>query len=268
MIIANKDFKDHTYIMGILNVTPDSFSDGGKFYDPDSALKRTEEMIRQGADVIDIGGESTRPGYTHISTDEEIQRVCPVIEKIKENFDLPVSIDTYHHDTAQAAIKSGADMINDIWGLRYDSGEMAATAAKYGVPVCLTHNKREPVYTDFLKDVPTDLSESIDIAVKAGISRDKLMIDPGIGFAKSYEQNLILTGNLQVLDKLQIPVVLGTSRKSMIGLALDLPSDQRIEGTIVTTVIAVQRGCLFVRVHDILQNKRAITMTEKLMGKA
>lgn len=225
-------------------------------------------MIRQGADVIDIGGESTRPGYTHISTNEEIQRVCPVIEKIKENFDLPVSIDTYHHDTAQAAIKSGADMINDIWGLRYDSGEMAATAAKYGVPVCLTHNKREPVYTDFLKDVPTDLSESIDIAVKAGISRDKLMIDPGIGFAKSYEQNLILTGNLQVLDKLQIPVVLGTSRKSMIGLALDLPSDQRIEGTIVTTVIAVQRGCLFVRVHDILQNKRAITMTEKLMGKA
>ena len=268
MIIANKDFKDHTYIMGILNVTPDSFSDGGKFSDPDSALKRTEEMIRQGADVIDIGGESTRPGYTHISTDEEIQRVCPVIEKIKENFDLPVSIDTYHHDTAQAAIKSGADMINDIWGLRYDSGEMAATAAKYGVPVCLTHNKREPVYTDFLKDVPTDLSESIDIAVKAGISRDKLMVDPGIGFAKSYEQNLILTGNLQVLDKLQIPVVLGTSRKSMIGLALDLPSDQRIEGTIVTTVIAVQRGCLFVRVHDILQNKRAITMTEKLMGKA
>lgn len=268
MIIANKDFKDHTYIMGILNVTPDSFSDGGNFSDLDSALKRTEEMIRQGADVIDIGGESTRPGYTHISTDEEIQRVCPVIEKIKENFDLPVSIDTYHHDTAQAAIKSGADMINDIWGLRYDSGEMAATAAKYGVPVCLTHNKREPVYTDFLKDVPADLSESIDIAVKAGISRDKLMIDPGIGFAKSYEQNLILTGNLQVLDKLQIPVVLGTSRKSMIGLALDLPSDQRIEGTIVTTVIAVQRGCLFVRVHDILQNKRAITMTEKLMGKA
>lgn len=254
--------------MGILNVTPDSFSDGGKFSDLDSALKRTEEMIRQGADVIDIGGESTRPGYTHISTDEEIQRVCPVIEKIKENFDLPVSIDTYHHDTAQAAIKSGADMINDIWGLRYDSGEMAATAAKYGVPVCLTHNKREPVYTDFLKDVPTELSESIDIAVKAGISRDKLMIDPGIGFAKSYEQNLILTDNLQVLDKLQIPVVLGTSRKSMIGLALDLPSDQRIEGTIVTTVIAVQRGCLFVRVHDILQNKRAITMTEKLMGKA
>ena len=268
MIIGNKDFKDHTYIMGILNVTPDSFSDGGKFSDLDSALKRTEEMIRQGADVIDIGGESTRPGYTHISTDEEIQRVCPVIEKIKENFDLPVSIDTYHHDTAQAAIKSGADMINDIWGLQYDSGEMAATAAKYGVPVCLTHNKREPVYTDFLKDVPTDLSESIDIAVKAGISRDKLMIDPGIGFAKSYEQNLILTGNLQVLDKLQIPVVLGTSRKSMIGLALDLPSDQRIEGTIVATVIAVQRGCLFVRVHDILQNKRAITMTEKLMGKA
>ena len=268
MIIANKDFKDHTYIMGILNVTPDSFSDGGKFSDLDSALKRTEEMIRQGADVIDIGGESTRPGYTHISTDEEIQRVCPVIEKIKENFDLPVSIDTYHHDTAQAAIKSGADMINDIWGLRYDSGEMAATATKYGVPVCLTHNKREPVYTDFLKDVTTDLSESINIAVKAGISRDKLMIDPGIGFAKSYEQNLILTGNLQVLDKLQIPVVLGTSRKSMIGLALDLPSDQRIEGTIVTTVIAVQRGCLFVRVHDILQNKRAITMTEKLMGKA
>ena len=267
MIIGNKDFKDHTYIMGILNVTPDSFSDGGRYSDLDSALKHAEEMIQQGADVIDIGGESTRPGYTHICTDEEIQRVCPVIEMIKQNFDVPISIDTYHHDTAEAAIKSGADMINDIWGLRYDSGEMAATAARYGVPVCLTHNRKEPVYTDFLSDVVKDLSKSTDIAIKAGISRDKLMIDPGIGFAKSYEQNLILTGNLQVLDKLQIPVVLGTSRKSMIGLALDLPSDQRIEGTIVTTVFAVQKGCLFVRVHDIKENKRAIIMTEKLMGK-
>ncbi|MBO5576267.1 MAG: dihydropteroate synthase [Ruminococcus sp.] len=267
MIIANREFKDHTYIMGILNVTPDSFSDGGRYSDIDNALKHTEQMIKDGADIIDIGGESTRPGYTHISPDEEMQRVCPVIERIKQNFDTPVSIDTYHHATALAAVKSGADLINDIWGLQYDNGEMAAVAAEYSVPVCIMHNRKEAVYSDFLNDVLADLSKSISIAIKAGISRDKLITDPGIGFAKSFEQNLMLTNNVEILHKLGLPILLGTSKKSMIGLALDLPADQRCEGTLVTTVFAVQKGCLFVRVHDVKENKRAVIMTEKLMGK-
>lgn len=267
MIIGNKTFKDHTYIMGILNVTPDSFSDGGNFNNIDQALRHTEEMIRDGADIIDVGGESTRPGYTLIPDDDEIERVCPVIEKIKENFDIPVSVDTYKHKVAEAAVKIGADLINDIWGFRYDNGEMAALAAKYSMPVCLMHNRKDTDYTDFLSDVTDDLAECIKIARNAGLSDDLIMIDPGIGFAKSLEQNLILTQNLEVLDKLGFPILLGTSRKSMIGLSLNLPVTERLEGTLVTTVLAAQKNCLFVRVHDVKENKRAVTMTEKLMGK-
>lgn len=267
MKIGNKTFKDHTYIMGILNVTPDSFSDGGNFNNIDQALRHTEEMIRDGADIIDVGGESTRRGYTLIPDDDEIERVCPVIEKIKENFDIPVSVDTYKHKVAEAAVKIGADLINDIWGFRYDNGEMAALAAKYSMPVCLMHNRKDTDYTDFLSDVTDDLAECIKIARNAGLSDDLIMIDPGIGFAKSLEQNLILTQNLEVLDKLGFPILLGTSRKSMIGLSLNLPVTERLEGTLVTTVLAVQKNCLFVRVHDVKENKRAVTMTEKLMGK-
>lgn len=267
MKIGNKTFKDHTYIMGILNVTPDSFSDGGNFNNIDQALRHTEEMIRDGADIIDVGGESTRLGYTLIPDDDEIERVCPVIEKIKENFDIPVSVDTYKHKVAEAAVKIGADLINDIWGFRYDNGEMAALAAKYSMPVCLMHNRKDTDYTDFLSDVTDDLAECIKIARNAGLSDDLIMIDPGIGFAKSLEQNLQLTQNLEVLDKLGFPILLGTSRKSMIGLSLNLPVTERLEGTLVTTVLAAQKNCLFVRVHDVKENKRAVTMTEKLMGK-
>lgn len=269
MKIGNKTFKDHTYIMGILNVTPDSFSDGGNFNNIDQALRHTEEMIRDGADIIDVGGESTRLGYTLIPDDDEIERVCPVIEKIKENFDIPVSVDTYKHKVAEAAVKIGADLINDIWGFRYDNGEMAALAAKYSMPVCLMHNRKDTDYTDFLSDVTDDLAECIKIARNAGLSDDLIMIDPGIGigFAKSLEQNLMLTQNLEVLDKLGFPILLGTSRKSMIGLSLNLPVTERLEGTLVTTVLAAQKNCLFVRVHDVKENKRAVTMTEKLMGK-
>lgn len=267
MKIGNKTFKDHTYIMGILNVTPDSFSDGGNFNNIDQALRHTEEMIRDGADIIDVGGESARPGYTLIPDDDEIERVCPVIEKIKENFDIPVSVDTYKHKVAEAAVKIGADLINDIWGFRYDNGEMAALAAKYSMPVCLMHNRKDTDYTDFLSDVTDDLAECIKIARNAGLSDDLIMIDPGIGFAKSLEQNLQLTQNLEVLDKLEFPILLGTSRKSMIGLSLNLPVTERLEGTLVTTVLAAQKNCLFVRVHDVKENKRAVTMTEKLMGK-
>jgi len=267
MKIGGKVFENHTYIMGILNVTPDSFSDGGKFSSVDSALRQTEKMISEGADLIDVGGESTRPGYVKITTEEEIERICPVIEKIKRNFDIPVSVDTYHHDTAEFALRAGADMINDIWGFRYDDGEMAALAAKHKVPVCLMHNRKGVEYKDFLSDVVKDLDESISVALNAGVSPDNIIIDPGIGFAKNLEQNLLLTNRLEVLDALGYPVLLATSRKSMIGLTLDLPVDQRVEGTIVTTVLAVQKNCLFVRVHDVKENKRAITMTEKLMGK-
>ncbi len=266
MIIGSKNFHSHTYIMGILNVTPDSFSDGGKYNSTDKAVKRAEQMITEGADLIDIGGESTRPGYVKITDDEEISRIAPVIEKIKSNFDIPVSVDTYKPHVAQAAIISGADMINDITGLRYDE-KMAEIVKKYNRSVCLMHNRTTNEYTDFMADVISDLAVSVDIADKHSISRDRIIIDPGIGFAKTFEQNLEITDKLDALNVFALPILYAASRKSMIGLALDLPSDQRIEGTLVTTVMAVQKNCLFVRVHDIKENKRAIIMTEKIIGK-
>lgn len=252
--------------MGILNVTPDSFSDGGKYNTSDLALKRAEEMIREGADIIDIGGESTRPGFTPVPASEEIERVCPVIEKIKHEFDITVSVDTFKGETAEAAAKAGADLINDIWGFKYDE-KTAETVKKYGLSACLMHNRTNTDYSDFINDVVTDLRESIRIADKYSIPHDRLMTDPGVGFAKSYEQNLEIINKLEALDALGLPVLLGTSRKSVIGLTLNLPSDERLEGTLATTVFAVIKNCLFVRVHDIKENKRTITMTEKLLGK-
>ena len=265
MIIGNKEFGNHTYVMGILNVTPDSFSDGGKFNNIDSALKHTEQLINDGADVIDVGGESTRPNYTKISDEEEIERVVPVIEKIKADFDVPVSIDTYKSKVAAAAVGAGADLVNDIWGLKYDKN-MAEVIAKSGAACCLMHNRERAEYNSFVEDVLDDLRETIAIAKKAGIADDKIILDPGVGFAKSYEQNLIITNNVDRLNELGYPVLLGTSRKSMIGLTLDLPSDQRVEGTVATSVIAVMKGCRFVRVHDVLENKRAILMTEAIIN--
>ena len=264
MIIGSREFKNHTYVMGILNVTPDSFSDGGRYNSIDRALKHTEKMIKDGADVIDVGGESTRPDYVQISSSEEIDRVIPVIERIKANFDIPVSIDTYKSDVAMAAVNAGADSVNDIWGLKYDN-KMADVISETGVSCCLMHNRNNTDYKDFINDVKNDLIESINIAKRAGISDNKIMIDPGVGFAKSYEQNLIITNKLECLNTLGYPVLLGTSRKSMIGLTLNLPKDKRLEGTLVTTVLAVMKKCLFVRVHDVLENKRAITMTEAIM---
>ena len=265
MIIGNKEFGNHTYVMGILNVTPDSFSDGGKFNNIDSALKHTEQLINDGADVIDVGGESTRPNYTKISDEEEIERVVPVIEKIKADFDVPVSIDTYKSKVAAAAVGAGADLVNDIWGLKYDKN-MAEVIAKSGAACCLMHNRERAEYNSFVEDVLDDLRETIAIAKKAGIADDKIILDPGVGFAKSYEQNLIITNNVDRLNELGYPVLLGTSRKSMIGLTLDLPSDQRVEGTVATSVIGVMKGYRFVRVHDVLENKRAILMTEAIIN--
>lgn len=268
MKIGNREFdiKNKTYIMGILNVTPDSFSDGGRFNELDAALFHAEEMIRDGADIIDIGGESTRPGYTVITEAEEIERVVPVIEKVTANFDIPVSIDTYKSAVAEAALKSGAHMVNDIWGLKKDP-EMAEVIARRGAACCLMHNREIADYSDFVADMVKDLAESVKIAEKAGISREKIMIDPGVGFAKSYEQNLMAISNVEALHQLGLPVLLATSRKSVIGLALDLPKDQRFEGTLATTVMGVMKGCSFVRVHDVKENKRAILMAEAILGR-
>lgn len=268
MFIGNKDFdlKNKAYIMGILNVTPDSFSDGGLWNSQDAAMKHVEQMIKEGADIIDVGGESTRPGYTLISDDEEISRVAPVIEAIKNNFDIPVSIDTYKGGVAEAAIKAGADMVNDIWGFKYDD-IIAGVTAKYDVACCLMHNKKEPHYNSFMDDVLADLNESVDIALKAGVKAEKIVLDPGVGFAKDLEQNLIITNHVDELLKLGYPVLLGTSRKSMIGKTLDLPSDQRVEGTVATTVIGAMKGCSIFRVHDVLANRRALDMTMAIRGK-
>ena len=268
MRIGNREFqtKDKTYIMGILNVTPDSFSDGGKWTDKDRALFHVEEMIKDGMDVLDIGGESTRPGYTMLSCEEEIQRVVPIIEAVKQRFDVPVSLDTYKAKVVEAGIIVGVDLINDIWGLKYDD-KMAEVIAKSGLPCCLMHNRKDTDYINFMQDVAADLSESLFLAEKAGIGEDKIILDPGVGFAKSYEQNLQIMNSMEELKVLGCPLLLGTSRKSVIGLTLDLPKEERLEGTLATTVLAVMKGCMFVRVHDVKENARVIKMTEAILGR-
>lgn len=268
MIIGNRvfDAEHRTYIMGILNVTPDSFSDGGKFNQMDAALYHAEEMIRDGADIVDVGGESTRPGHTVISDDEEISRVAPVIEAIKSRFDIPVSIDTYKGKVTEAALKAGADLVNDIWGFKFDH-KVAELTAQYGAACCLMHNRSEPTYQDYLNDVVADLKECVRIAKDVGISDDKIILDPGVGFGKTYQMNLEIINHVDVLHSLDFPILLGTSRKSVIGQTLNLPTDQRVEGTLATTVVGVLKGCAFVRVHDIKENKRVIQMTEAIMGR-
>ncbi len=266
MIIGNRDFKTqgHTYVMGILNVTPDSFSDGGKWNSADAARAHAEQMIAEGADLIDIGGESTRPGYTKISDEEEIARITPYIEMIKTEFGVPVSVDTYKSPVAKAALQAGADLVNDIWGLKYDR-EMAAVIAGANAACCLMHNRESADYQDFLPDMLNDLRETISLAKAAGIGDDRIILDPGVGFGKTYEQNLTAIRKLDALHTLGYPVLLGTSRKSVIGLTLDLPSDQRLEGTLATTVFGVLQGAMFVRVHDIKENVRIIKMTEAVL---
>ena len=266
MRIGNKEYKlgDRTYIMGILNVTPDSFSDGGRFNSLDKALFHAQEMIKEGVDIIDVGGESTRPGYTLLSDDEEISRIVPVIENLKKEFDVPISIDTYKSKVAEAAVQAGADLVNDIWGLKYDK-KIAGVIAKYNVACCLMHNRDNTEYSNFLDDFMEDMRECIRLAKAAGIADDKIILDPGVGFGKTYEMNLEIIDKLEIMQKLNYPILLGTSRKSVIGLTLNLPVDQREEGTLVTTVYGVQKGSAFVRVHDVKKNKRAIQMTKALM---
>lgn len=267
MKIGNKEFVigERTYIMGILNATPDSFSDGGKFNEVSMAVERVGQLIKDGADIIDVGGESTRPNFEVVNEEDEINRVVPVIKAIKEKYDIPISIDTYKAKTAEAAIKAGADMINDVWGFKKDKN-MASVAAKYNVPCILMHNRENKPYEDLMRDVIFDLAESINIALDAGVKRENIILDPGIGFAKTLEENLIVMNNLEKLKIFELPILLGTSRKSMIGLSLDLPVDQRVEGTVATSVIGAMKGCAFVRVHDVLENKRACKMTDIILS--
>lgn len=267
MLIGNKlfDTDNKTYIMGILNVTPDSFSDGGKYNNLDIALFHAEKMIREGADLIDIGGESTRPGHTTISQEEEIQRILPVITKLRENFDIPISVDTYKSKVAKAAIIAGASLINDIWGLKYDT-EMATVIAEHNVACCLMHNRNEAVYQNYMEDVIQDLKDSIQIGLDAGIHQHNIIVDPGVGFGKTYEQNLIILNKLDQLTGLGYPVLLGASKKSVVGLTLNLPVSERLEGTLVTTVFAVAHNSSFVRVHDVKENKRAIDMAMAILS--
>ena len=266
MRIGSREFdtEHQTYIMGILNVTPDSFSDGGKYSRIDAALTHAEEMIRDGADIIDVGGESTRPGHQQITDEEEIERVAPVIETLKARFNTPISVDTYKSAVAREALKAGADLVNDIWGLKYDP-QMAGLIAESGAACCLMHNRDNTDYGQFIPEFLDDMRACVRLADAAGISRDKIILDPGVGFGKTYEMNLEIISRLEMMHELGLPLLLGTSRKSVIGLTLDLPPAEREEGTLVTTVYGVQKGCAFVRVHDVEKNKRAVKMTRALM---
>lgn len=282
MLIGNREFDTagHCYVMGILNVTPDSFSDGGKWNNKDAALRHVEQMIGEGMDILDIGGESTRPGYTQISCEEEIERTAPIIEAVKNAFDIPVSLDTYKAEVALEGINAGADMINDIWGLNpnrtltslsADSvtstsvSPMAKVISEAKVACCLMHNRCNSNYVNLIDDILSDLGGTIGAAHLAGIADDKIIIDPGVGFAKSYENDLEVIGKLEKIKELGFPVLLGCSRKSVIGRTLDLTKDERLEGTLATTVMAVMKGASFVRVHDVLPNVRAIKMTEAII---
>ena len=265
MIIGNQEFLEegHTYVMGILNVTPDSFSDGGRYNYLDAALKHTEQMIKDGAAIIDVGGESTRPGHEKITDQEEIDRILPVIEKIKQEFSVPVSLDTYKAAVAKEGIQAGADLLNDIWGLQYDPA-MGKIVADSGVAYCLMHNRdkiTEEMDADlFIEQMKEDAKRALD----AGIKKERIILDPGVGFAKTQEQNLMTIANLDRLKALGYPVLLGTSRKSVIGYVLDVPTDKRLVGTLATSAVAVQTGCMFVRVHDVKENVELIQMLERI----
>lgn len=263
MKIGSREFdvKHHTYVVGILNVTPDSFSDGGKFATLDRAMEHAERMIAEGADMIDVGGESTRPGYQPVSAKEEIERVLPVIRKIKTTYDVPVSLDTWKPEVARAALAAGVDMINDISCMK--EREMAALVAESGCAYCLMHNRDGLEAGSKVKE---DLTAALETAWQAGVRTEQVMIDPGIGFAKTYEQNLAVLNGIEELHCFGLPILIGASRKSVIGHALDLPVEERLEGTLAITAYAVMKRCAFVRVHDVKENVRVIKMIESIVN--
>lgn len=254
-----------TQVMGILNVTPDSFSDGGRYVDPDTAVRHALKMMLDGADLIDIGGESTRPGYTPVSAEEELARVIPVIEAIhKAAPHIPISIDTNKAEVARQAILAGAHIINDIWGGKGDP-DMLKVAAELGCPIILMHNRHDMDYTDFVEDVVADLKESVRLALAAGVRPEHIILDPGIGFAKNGEHNLKLMTQLDRLNQIGYPVLLATSRKKFIRSVLDLPVDDLVEGTAATVAFGIAQGCQLVRVHDVKSIKRTVKMCDAMI---
>jgi dihydropteroate synthase len=260
------DYEKKTIIMGILNITPDSFSDGGNYYHIEQAVQRAKEMVENGADIIDIGGESTRPGHEPVSEEEELNRVIPVIRAVAQAVKVPISIDTYKAEVAKQAVQAGAHMINDVWGAKADPN-MASVAADLQVPIILMHNRKDRNYQDFLRDVFNDIYESISTVKKAGVKDEMIIVDPGIGFAKSHQENLLMMRNLDKLVSFGYPVLLGTSRKSMIGNVLHLPVTERMEGTGATVCYGIQKGCQLVRVHDVKEIARMANMLDALMAK-
>jgi dihydropteroate synthase len=253
-----------TRIMGVLNVTPDSFSDGGDFISVDKAVERAMQMAAEGADLIDVGGESTRPGAAPVSIKEELRRVIPVVHALSKAIELPISVDTYKAEVARQALEAGAHLINDVWALQGDP-EMAKVIVQYHCPVVLMHNRQLPEYQDFLADVIEDLKQNILSALTAGIDSAQIILDPGIGFAKDYAQNLLLMNHLDTLTELGYPVLLGTSRKSMIWKTLQLPPEDVVEGTAATVALGIAQGCQIIRVHDVRQMKRVALMTDAIV---
>lgn len=262
-----------TLVMGILNVTPDSFSDGGQFFSLESALERARQLIREGADILDIGGESSRPGAQPVPAEEELRRVIPVIRAIRAESNVPISVDTYKASVAEAALEAGANMVNDISALRFDP-QMVSVVARARVPVVLMHMQGEPrtmqqnpVYTDVVREIKEFLAERIAFAVACGVKKERILIDPGIGFGKTVAHNIEILRRLGELTELHCPIVIGTSRKSFIGWlggtgAEPLPVDKRLEGTIASNVIAVLNGAQVVRVHDVAPLKRALAIVD------
>ncbi len=255
-----------TLIMGILNITPDSFSDGGRFDQLEKALVQAHKMAEEGADIIDIGGESTRPGHEQVSVEEELKRILPVIKALKNDhtFKPPLSIDTYKAAVAEAALKAGVEMLNDVWGLKKDN-TLARVAARFNVPICLMHNRSSTDYEDLIPDIIAELEESIELALRSGIEDQQIIIDPGIGFGKDLQQNLDVMLHLRDFCSLGYPLLVGTSRKSMIGKTLDLPVEERLAGTAATVAYSISAGADIIRVHDILEMRRVAVMTDAMV---
>ncbi len=265
MIIGGRQFdtQNNAYVMGILNVTPDSFSDGGRYNSLDKALFRAEEMIQEGADILDIGAESTRPNHTKISVQEEIDRLAPILEGLRARFEIPLSLDSYKSDVIRAHLGL-IDCINDIWGLQYDS-MMASLIARSQLPCILMHNRPQHDYQNFWSDFLGDIQKTLHLARAAGIAEDNIILDAGVGFQKTTEENLLVMHRTAELCALGYPVLFAVSRKSVIGNALGLPVDERLIGGVASTALAVAGGASFVRVHDVAAHKQAIAMSKSIL---
>jgi len=272
--IGNREFRwgRRTFVMGVINVTPDSFSGDGLLARPTEAtdpvtvaVAQAGQMAAQGADILDVGGESSRPGHRPVSLEEEMQRVVPVVAALRRALhDMPLSIDTTKREVAEAALGAGAQVINDVWGVG-PSTELARLAAERGAVLVLMHNRAEPRYHSLMSEVIADLDRALERALAAGVGWDRLIVDPGIGFGKTAEQNLVLLRELSVLSVLGRPVLVGTSRKSTIGKVLDLPAGERLEGTLATTALAISTGADVVRVHDVQANVRVARMSDAIV---